>query len=116
DAGSDKPLQFIDAGHEENPALGVRGFRAIRINRELLQRQLQALSEAAAATPQTTVWVMAPMVSTSAEAAQFAKMAQAAGVTTRGVMVEVPGAALCTDALLESIEFASLGTNDLAQY
>jgi len=30
DAGADKPLSFLNNAHEENPALGLRGLRALR--------------------------------------------------------------------------------------
>ena len=33
-----------------------------------------------------------------------------------GVMVEVPAAAVCIDAILREIDFISIGSNDLIQY
>ena len=59
---------------------------------------------------------MAPMISTPAEAADFAVMCTAAGLRVPGVMVEVPSAALTSRHILNHVEFASLGTNDLTQY
>lgn len=115
DAGADKPLPFLDQGDEPNPALGVRGLRIGLAQPELLERQLVALAEAARGS-EAEVWVMAPMVAVAEEAAQFAAVARGAGLHEVGVMVEIPSAALTAAAVLAEVDFASLGTNDLAQY
>jgi len=118
DAGADKPLAFAAnaTAAEPNPALGVRGLRTSRRMPELLDRQLTALADAVRDAPTTTVWVMAPMVSTPAEAAEFTQAARDHGLTVAGSMIEVPAAALRSDAVIEHCDFLSLGTNDLAQY
>lgn len=115
DAGADKPLAFAPSGEETNPALGVRGLRLSQQEESLLDDQLAAIA-AAAARSEADVWVMAPMVSTPAEARWFAERARAAGLARVGAMIEVPSAALRAGEILAELDFGSIGTNDLAQY
>ncbi|MFW0774016.1 phosphoenolpyruvate--protein phosphotransferase [Paenarthrobacter nitroguajacolicus] len=115
DAGADKPLPFLTDATEPNPALGVRGYRTDFTTPGVLERQLEAIARAASES-EADVWVMAPMISTAAEAGRFASLCAAAGIQTPGVMVEVPSAALTAATVLREVGFASLGTNDLTQY
>ncbi len=120
DAGADKPLAFLAAAHEENPALGMRGLRALRDEPQILTDQLQALKnahdESVASGQPADLWVMAPMVADAGETASFVDLGRRLGLQTVGVMAEVPSLALVADQVLTTADFVSIGTNDLTQY
>jgi phosphotransferase system enzyme I (PtsI) len=115
DAGADKPLAFLNDAHEENPALGLRGLRALRATEQILVDQLTALKGAQDAT-EADLWVMAPMVADAEETEYFVALGKKLGLKTVGVMAEVPSLAVMADQVLATADFVSIGTNDLTQY
>lgn len=115
DAGADKPLPFLTPDAEENPALGLRGLRTLRVHEEVLRGQLRALAQAACET-EVDLWVMAPMVADLEETEYFVRVAREEGIETVGVMAEVPSIALEAEHVLAACDFVSIGTNDLTQY
>ena len=120
DAGSDKPIAFLGIGHEENPALGVRGQRVAAIAPDFYEDQLHAIKAAAdevkATGKKIEVSVMAPMIATVEEAQVFSKAARAAGFARVGIMIEIPAITRVIPLLKGIVDFMSIGTNDLSQY
>jgi len=126
DLGADKAdSSGLVLDDEENPALGVRGVRLSLRQPQLLMIQLRAILRASGYGP---VRVLVPMVSTVEEMHsvrtmldECARDLRAAGVEIAeqvdlGAMIEVPAAALALPGMIRSVDFVSIGTNDLVQY
>lgn len=125
DIGGDKPLPYMRALEEENPALGWRGIRMGLDRSVLLRTQLRALMRAAEGQELS---VMIPMASTAEEITRARAVlvreqqllaSRGVAVPARirfGVMIEVPSLLFDLDSVLALVDFASVGSNDLLQY
>ncbi len=125
DVGGDKLLPYWDNSEEENPIMGWRAIRVSLDHPAVLRHQLRAMIRAAAGGE---LRVMFPML---AEVAEFdaarallemeldrerERGGRLPGLLEVGAMLEVPALAFQLPALLERVDFLSIGSNDLLQF
>jgi phosphoenolpyruvate-protein phosphotransferase len=124
DAGGDKPLPYLKADHEDNPALGWRGLRFLLSNPEIMAPHLRAILRASALGD---VHILVPMLSDLCDLMEIKQALQEASEQLRqqgerigdyrlGIMIEVPSTLYALDRLLPEVDFVSIGTNDLVQF
>ncbi|HEX2971005.1 MAG TPA: putative PEP-binding protein, partial [Tepidisphaeraceae bacterium] len=119
DLGGDKMPAFLSAQCRAEVTVCPRGLRfALVVVRDLFQVQLQAILRASA--KYHNISVLFPMVIGSYELGQAIELLRAAAgnrpMPSIGAMIETPASLFDLDAILEMVDFLSIGTNDLTQY
>jgi pyruvate,orthophosphate dikinase len=123
-------LGKVEALHEANPMLGLRGVRLGIVKAGLYKMQVRAIVEAAAKLKKKGLdprpEIMIPLVATAEELHQMREelepvsqeIIDKTGVELEipfGTMIELPRAAVCAGEIAAHADFFSFGTNDLSQ-
>ena len=109
-----------------NPLLGLRAVRLSLKQQRLFEIQLSAILRA---SMHGEIRVLLPMISSIHQVREVKKilrrvhlkLLKQGQVTTEklppiGAMIEVPGAALIADSIIQEADFLAIGTNDLTMY
>lgn len=126
DLGGDKAAAFMgNMEHEDNPFMGLRSIRLSLAHPEVFRTQLRALLRACHARKGKMLF---PMISSVEEMRDTLRQVDLARAELRasgqpfaenipmGAMIEVPAAVEIVSHLVKTVQFLSVGTNDLLQF
>jgi phosphotransferase system enzyme I (PtsI) len=134
--GKSVDIRFLDISGDKMPGflklpsggindLGIRGARAIDVFYDIYLNQAKAILRASALG---NVRLLYPMVSDITDIGSFRAVVKKAKAVLNsegkkykknikeGIMIETPAAAVMSGKLLEQVDFANIGSNDLLEY
>ena len=126
DLGGDKAAAFLgNQEHEDNPFMGLRSIRLSLAHPEVFRTQLRALFRASYGHKGRILFPMISSIEEMRETLRHVDLARAelratgqpfAESLPLGAMIEVPAAVEIVSHLVKTVQFLSVGTNDLLQF
>ena len=126
DVGADKELSCFSLGPQENPYLGFRAHRVYRCHPEIFITQVKAILRAAKNAKDFIL--LYPMIESTDDLSFVQELLYQAIEALhkenkdylhnfrQGILIEVPSAVWNFKELLDQVDVACVGTNDLLQY
>jgi len=126
DVGADKELSYFSLGPQDNPYLGFRAHRIYRFHPEIFITQVKAMLRAARNFKDFIL--LYPMIESTDDLFFVQGLLHQAMDDLhndkkdylhnfrQGILIEVPSAVWNFKELLEQVDIACIGTNDLLQY
>jgi phosphotransferase system enzyme I (PtsI) len=125
DIAGDKLPVYLELPEQDNPDLGIRGARALEFFYDIYLAQVKALMRCAS---EGDMRILYPMITDRSDIFSFGRLMKKAAAelkeqnkkynknVKKGIMIETPSAAIMSGSLLEEVDFANIGSNDLLQY
>jgi len=125
DIGGDKTVECLKLPKEQNLFLGKRALRLCFEEPKMFKTQLRAALRASAHGNLRIMFPMVASIDDIRKAKAFLRETQEELIAEQipfatglkiGIMIEIPAIAMMADCVVQEVDFASIGTNDLTQY
>lgn len=125
DIDAEKIPPYMQLPRQVNPDLGIRGARAVEFFQDIYLVQARAFLRAAV---YGDLRILYPMISDPSDIETYKSLFSKAAAALKkdnekfksdvsfGAMIETPSAALMAEQIMQMVDFANIGSNDLLQY